>query len=665
MHAFIIRPFGSKEGIDFERVEAELIIPALRALGFSGGTTGEILEQGNIRSDLFGQLLVADLVIADLSIHNANVFYELGIRHALRKRHTFLIRSTAAQEVPFDLKTDRYLHYDAANPADSLVQLIDAFRATWCGKSTDSPVFSLLPDLPDANALVMQLVPLAFQEAVDCAVSTGDSSLLQLMGEELNGVAWKSAGLRLIGLAQKKIKDWECSLITWKKVLDYDDRDVEANCELATIYERLGDLLRSSQALERVLDDPCKTLTPEKRAEVNALLGRNAKTGWRKSWGALSDREAVQRMALSSELLEKSYNYYKAGFAADRNHFYSGLNALAMLTIRVTLAELNPEVWQLMFENPDEAERMLMEMKRYAATLAQGVRLAIDSRQEILNRELRTDPWVTISDADLCFLTSDNSAFIGHRYKYALADIDEFDRDSALKQIELYRSLSLFPEKTSAAFQGIQPRIVKSIEPRTAERAIVFTGHRMDAPRRAEPRFPARSESKAREMIKAAVEDEQRAAGGTPLIGISGAASGGDILFLEVCQELGIPIRIYLAVPKQDYIRESVSDSGPQWVERFNRLYEAFPPRLLSEDVHLPVWLQSRNDYNIWQRANLWILFNALRKSQGKTTLIALWNGEPGDALGGTADMVKRAGESGAKIIKLDAKTLIAECDKC
>jgi hypothetical protein len=45
MHAFIVRPFGTKNGIDFERVEKELIGPALEDLGISGRTTGEFIQQ--------------------------------------------------------------------------------------------------------------------------------------------------------------------------------------------------------------------------------------------------------------------------------------------------------------------------------------------------------------------------------------------------------------------------------------------------------------------------------------------------------------------------------------------------------------------------------------------------------------------------------------------
>src|ERR1044072_6564405 len=111
MRAFIVRPFGKKKDlrgneIDFDAVEKNLIDPALTRLGVTGRTTGERVIQGTIREDMIQLLLTADLVVAALSIHNANVFYELGIRHALRDRHTFVLRSDA-DRFSFDLQTDR------------------------------------------------------------------------------------------------------------------------------------------------------------------------------------------------------------------------------------------------------------------------------------------------------------------------------------------------------------------------------------------------------------------------------------------------------------------------------------------------------------------------------------------------------------------------------
>ena len=119
MRAFIIRPFGIKNDINFDAVESDLIGPALERLDIEGRTTIDILRQGNIRIDMFQRLLTADLVIADLSIHNANVFYELGIRHALRDKRTLLLRC-GADKYPFDLQTDRYFTYSKDNPAANL-----------------------------------------------------------------------------------------------------------------------------------------------------------------------------------------------------------------------------------------------------------------------------------------------------------------------------------------------------------------------------------------------------------------------------------------------------------------------------------------------------------------------------------------------------------------
>src|SRR5581483_726813 len=86
-------------------------------------------------------------------------------------------------------------------------------------------------------------------------------------------------------------------------------------------------------------------------------------------------------------------------------------------------------------------------------------------------------------------------------------------------------------------------------EPQGAPRVILFTGHRLDAPARPTPRFPAAKESQARARIREAVASIQAKGNGT-LIGLSSGASGGDILFHEVCEELNIPSQMFLVLPK-------------------------------------------------------------------------------------------------------------------
>ena len=165
--------------IDFER-SAELIEPALNAAGLGGGTTGEIIEAGNIREDMFGLILEADIVLCDMTIHNANVFYELGIRHALRKKRSVLIRGgPVADEVPFDILTiDISLRH--RRPRAALRKLTETLIATLASERTDSPIFKLLPTLPEVDP-TRSVLPKDLAEEVERAKAAKASGWLRLL----------------------------------------------------------------------------------------------------------------------------------------------------------------------------------------------------------------------------------------------------------------------------------------------------------------------------------------------------------------------------------------------------------------------------------------------------------------------------------------------------
>lgn len=655
MYAFIVRPFGIKKGIDFNRVEQELIRPALIALKISGGTTGEFIQQGNIRTDMFEQLLTADLVIADISIHNANAFYELGIRHAFRDKRTFMIRAEG-DDVPFDLKTDRYMPYDANNPSAKFPALIEALKATLDSQKQDSPIFQLLPGLKPADPTRFMPVPLDFREEVRQAESSKNPGYLQMLSAEAEGFAWTATGLRLIGHSQFKLKDWPGAKVTWEAVRKYDDMDLEANTLLGTIYQRLDDLVRSDQAIERALRN--RGMCSWDRAEIRALMARNAKTLWEADWRDLTEINAVQKAALSSPHLERSFDLYRQGFVEDRNHFYSGLNALAMVTVIIKLAGAHLEVWEDGFDSGDEAALELRKLEELGYDLSAGVKLAIESKRAALAREEKTDIWVEISAADLVMLSSTKPNRVGRAYKMALAGAPDFAFDSARKQLLLYQRLGILTENTEAALDNIPVKVQQEETPETAPRVILFTGHRIDAPDRKKPRFPHDRENLARSIIMNAVSEVKEKSTGR-ILGISGGASGGDILFHEVCRELNIPTKIFMVLPKNEYIRASVADGGPEWMDRFKRLTDQKQPEILSDSGELPRWLRAKKDYSIWERSNLWMLHSALAISHDHLTLIALWNGQEGDGPGGTKDMVQRAKDRGATFIHLDARKLI------
>jgi hypothetical protein len=107
--------------------------------------------------------------------------------------------------------------------------------------------------------------------------------------------------------------------------------------------------------------------------------------------------------------------------------------------------------------------------------------------------------------------------------------------------------------------------------------SVLFTGHMIDAADREEPRFAPRAEGAARTAIRASVQ-QLRDWGGTPMVGVAGGASGGDLLFHEVCAELGVATRLRLALPVEEFIATSVAPAGEGWVQRFRMLVKQLGP---------------------------------------------------------------------------------------
>lgn len=178
---------------------------------------------------------------------------------------------------------------------------------------------------------------------------------------------------------------------------------------------------------------------------------------------------------------------------------------------------------------------------------------------------------------------------------------------------------------------------------------LLFTGHMIDKPDREIPRFSAKKENVVRQKMKEEIEKVKRNTTGK-LKGIAGGACGGDILFHEICRELDISTELFLALPREKFLVESVAFAGPGWVERFNKLFNKLPVRVLSKSQKFPR-VKGKKNLSIWEKNNLWQLNCALANGGLNMTLVALWDGKGGDGPGGTADMVKEAKEKGGRSI--------------
>ena len=113
---FYITPIGD-EGSD-QRKHSDLFMgaliePALAEFGLNLVRADKIGEAGMITGQVIEHIVASKLVIVDLSYHNPNVFYELALRHAVRKPIVQISR--AADKLPFDISQVRTIVVDTAD----------------------------------------------------------------------------------------------------------------------------------------------------------------------------------------------------------------------------------------------------------------------------------------------------------------------------------------------------------------------------------------------------------------------------------------------------------------------------------------------------------------------------------------------------------------------
>jgi len=113
---FVISPIG-EEGSDTrersDQVLKHIITGSVEQLGYTVIRADKISEPGIITTQIIEHIVDAELVIADLTEKNPNVFYELAIRHAIRKPLVQMIKK--GEVIPFDVAATRIIQFDLHN----------------------------------------------------------------------------------------------------------------------------------------------------------------------------------------------------------------------------------------------------------------------------------------------------------------------------------------------------------------------------------------------------------------------------------------------------------------------------------------------------------------------------------------------------------------------
>ena len=181
-------------------------------------------------------------------------------------------------------------------------------------------------------------------------------------------------------------------------------------------------------------------------------------------------------------------------------------------------------------------------------------------------------------------------------------------------------------------------------------RIAVFSGHMVDQPGRAKPRFPATLEPAVTRAVREAIKTS--GAG----IGYSSPACGADIIFIETMLDAGGEVTVVLPYAKEQFIADSVTIiPGSNWLARFERVLRR-ARRVVTASIHRLEIQDMSHEY-----ASRFLLGLArIQAAELGTNLapMAVWDGAPGKQRGGTGSVVEWWRKIGLPVQVIDIVSL-------
>ena len=339
---FVLMPFGKKTipsgtTVDFDAVYHDLIAPAISAAGMEPLRADEEVSGGVIHKPMFERLILCDFAVADLTGANANVFYELGLRHGIRPATTVLLFA-GTERMAFDVAPLRALPYqlgpdgkptDVEAAREGLRKLLVVAKSQQGEPGTDSPVFQLVDgySAPDIARLKTDV----FRERAQYAVAArnrlaasrraGKDALRQAAGT-LGDVKDLESGVVIdLFLSYRAVSDWQAMVDLAAQMPAPLARNVMVREQLGFALNRLK---RRDEA-EQVLRDLIHERGPS--SETNGLLGRVYKDRW-------DEARAANDIFNAAGWLAKAIDTYLQGFEADWRDAYPGINAVTLMELK-------------------------------------------------------------------------------------------------------------------------------------------------------------------------------------------------------------------------------------------------------------------------------------------------------------------------------------------
>ncbi|MBV8114485.1 MAG: hypothetical protein JO300_07060 [Silvibacterium sp.] len=593
---FMVMPFGTKDTgaepgkgpakIDFNALWDKALRPLIENdLGYlpirADQDAGSLIIQAMIE-----RLAISDLVIADMTIPNANVYYEVGVRHAAQRRGCVLIAADWSKPL-FDVAQMRRLTYSMPETtvSDDAAQAIRSALKDEILKvcDFDSPVFQAIPKFPgpldistvqsfrdvaERLAMIQSEVSVARNlppdEAKDVVKQLADKY-------GADAVTVPSVALEILMLLRDTRQ--------WAPALSFIDGLPKQVREIPLMREQRALVLsKSGKHLEAIAEIEALIALAGDSSERSGLIGGRYKALY----------ESAADAAARSLYLNKAIAAYHRGMMLDLNDYYPSSNL--------------PRLYRERKQKGDEVE---------AKATAQ---LAVTACRRSIQRN-PADPWGLPTLMAAAIDAGDVASATDLLEKSRQATIAPFQVESAIP--DMRRGIALLADEGKAqALASILGDFQRLLNPNGTITAVA--GRRIDAPGATDRRFPAQNEGVVKQRIRNMLV-------GTASTGVvSSAACGSDILALECAEDLGIRRRVVLPFSRERFRSTSVVDRGEEWGPRF----DAILSKLGKDDV-VEMSFDGNEDEG-YATANGRILDEALKMSeaQGQPVVAAIvWNG--------------------------------------
>ncbi len=359
---FVVIGFGTKTDyatgrtLDLDLTYQKLIKPAFDKVGVRCFRAIDVNVTGSIDKLMYHWIYQADFVIADLSTMNANVFYELGVRHAQRPNTTLIMAENGLfKKLPFDLSHTiiyGYEHLGEEIPdaeVDRFVGLLEGQLKKLLADPVDedSPVYTYMPGMKkpewtDPTELIAQLeAKLAEQQKMAEQTASGDAPIdPEALKKQSMAMLKDSAEFA------KKKKDFPTAIALFKAATDNDPQDV-------FLWQRLALVTYKNKEKNSEDDEAENQEAIEALKEAETILRTRCELHVSTDPETLGLAGAINKRLYDRTkdvvFFEKAVFNYERGFYIKQD-YYNGINAAFMYTVRATeLAEADQQYDAIVF----------------------------------------------------------------------------------------------------------------------------------------------------------------------------------------------------------------------------------------------------------------------------------------------------------------------------